>query len=86
MNKKMVAGLCLWSLSGVALPVLAADTDPNQCLECHEPIEDWAGMTIDEIVAGAKAPDNKRHKANQALTDEELRLMIARLLPLDDES
>jgi hypothetical protein len=86
MNKKIVAGLCLWSLSGFALPVLAADTDPNQCLECHEPMEDWAGMTVDEIIVQAKGPENKRHEANQALTDEELRLMIARLLPLDDQS
>ena len=86
MNKKIVAGLCLWSLSWFALPVLAADTDPNQCLECHEPMEDWAGMTVDEIIVGAKAPEDGRHKASQALTDEELRLMIARLVPLDDQS
>tara|TARA_R110002049_G_scaffold208811_12_gene379333 strand:+ start:328 stop:579 length:252 start_codon:yes stop_codon:yes gene_type:complete len=83
MNKKIVAGLCLWGVSSFAL---AADTDPNQCLECHEPIEDWAGMTVDEIIVEAKAPENKRHEANQALTDEELRLMIARLIPLDDDS
>lgn len=81
MNKKVVAGLCFWGLSGIALPVLAADTDPQQCLECHEPIEDWAGMTVDEIIVEAKAPGNKRHEANQALTDEQLRLMIGVLLP-----
>lgn len=82
MNKKIAAGLCLWGISSVAL---AANTDPNQCLECHEPTEDWAGMTIDEIVAEAKGPENKRHKDNQALTDEELRLMVGRLLPIDDQ-
>lgn len=82
MNKKIVAGLCLWGVCSVAL---AANTDPNQCLECHEPIEDWAGMTIDEIVVEAKDPENKRHKDNEALTDEELRLMVGRLLPIDDQ-
>ncbi len=81
MNKKIVAGLCLWGFSSAALPVLAADTDPQQCLECHEPIEDWAGMTVDEIIAEAKAPDNKRHEANQALTDEQLKLIIGELMP-----
>jgi hypothetical protein len=81
MNKKIVAGLCLWSLSSVAIPALAADSDPQQCLECHEPIEDWAGMTPEQIIAAARAPDNKRHKANQDLTDEQLRLMIGVLIP-----
>jgi hypothetical protein len=83
MKNKIVAGICLWSLAGFAL---AADTDPNQCLECHEPVEDWAGMTVDEIIVEAKNPDNKRHEHNQALSDEELRLMIATLIPMDDDS
>lgn len=81
MNKKIVAGLCLWSLTSVAIPALAADSDPQQCLECHEPIEDWAGMTTEQIIEGARAPDNKRHAANQALTDEQLRLIIGVLIP-----
>ena len=81
MNKKLVAGLCLWSLYSVALPVLAADTDPAQCVEWHEPIEDWAGMTVDEIIVEATSPENKRHEAYQALTDQELRLIIGVLLP-----
>jgi hypothetical protein len=83
MNKNIVASLCLAAAYSVALPVMSADTDPQQCLECHEPIEDWAGMTVDEIIVDAKAPENKRHKANQALSDEELKLMIAVLLPRD---
>jgi hypothetical protein len=81
MNKKILAGLCIWSLSGIALPALAADTDPNQCVECHEPIEDWAGLTVDEIVVAAKSSENNRHEANQSLTDEQLRLIIGVLLP-----
>jgi hypothetical protein len=86
MNKKIVAGVCLWGVFSFALPVLAANTDPNQCLECHEPIEDWAGMSPDEIIVDAQGPENKRHEANQALTVEELRLMIGRLVPLDEGS
>lgn len=82
MNKKAtVVGLCLWSLSSLAIPVLAADSDPQQCLECHEPIEDWAGMTPEQIIEAARAPACKGHAANQALTDEQLRLIIGVLIP-----
>jgi len=81
MKKTTVAGLCLWALSGAVVPVMAQDTDPNQCLECHEPSEDWAGMTVDEIITAAKNPDNKRHAGHAALSDEQLKLIIGTLLP-----
>jgi hypothetical protein len=81
MNKNIVAGLSLLALFAVGMPALAGDPNPDQCLECHEPAEDWTGMTVDQIMAAAKAPDNKRHEANQTLSDEELKLIIARLLP-----
>jgi hypothetical protein len=81
MKKNVFVGLCCLTLSSGVLPALAGDPDPNQCLECHEPVEDWAGMTVEEIVADARAPDNKRHKDHQALSDEQLRLIIASLYP-----
>jgi hypothetical protein len=81
MNRKLVAGFSLMALTSVGMPALAADPDPNQCLECHEPGEDWAGMSVDEIIKAARAPDNKRHENNQALSDEQLRLIITALLP-----
>lgn len=81
MNNKIVAGLCLLSLAAAVAPVQAGDPDPNQCLECHEPAMDWAGMSVEEIIAAARVPDNKQHKANESLTDENLRLIIARLMP-----
>ena len=46
MKKTIFVGLCCLTLVGAVLPTLAADTDPNQCLECHEPAEDWAGLTV----------------------------------------
>jgi len=79
MNKNFVAGLCLLALSSAVMPALAQD--PPQCLECHEPAEDWAGMKVEEIMAAAKKPGNKRHEPIQSLTDEQLRLIIAELLP-----
>lgn len=81
MKKNFVVGLCCLALSTVVMPALAGDPDPQQCLECHEPAEDWAGMSVEEIMADAKAPDNKRHKDNLALSDEQLKLIIAELLP-----
>jgi hypothetical protein len=81
MNKNSIVCICFAAVYSAALPVMAADTDPQQCLECHEPMEDWAGMTIDEIVVEAKAPGNKRHKGHDAITDEEMKLMIATLMP-----
>jgi len=81
MKKAIFVGLCALTLSGAVPSVLADDPDPNQCLNCHEPAEDWAGMTVEEIMKGAKAPDNKRHKNNESLTDEQLRLIIANLMP-----
>jgi hypothetical protein len=79
MNKNFVAGLCLLALSSAVMPTLAQD--PQKCLECHEPAEDWAGLSVEEIMTAAKAPDNKRHAPNQALSDEQLRLIITELLP-----
>lgn len=83
MKKTIVVGICCLTLAGAVLPTLAADTDPNQCLECHEPAEDWANMSVEEIITDARAPDNKRHKDNQSLSDEQLRLMIEVLLPTE---
>jgi hypothetical protein len=81
MKKLTAIGLCFWALSGATLPALAQDPDPNQCLDCHEPAEDWAGMTVDQIIVAARNPDNKRHADHASLTDEQLKLIIATLLP-----
>jgi hypothetical protein len=81
MKKKLLGTVIAIAMCIGALPSLAGDPDPNQCLECHEPAEDWEGMSTEEILADAKGPDNKRHKANQELTDEQLRLIIATLVP-----
>ena len=78
MKKTIFAGLCALTLCSAAL---AGDPDPNQCLDCHEPAVDWAGMTVAEIMEAAKSPDNKRHKDNQSLTEEQLRQIIADLMP-----
>jgi hypothetical protein len=81
MKRQLLGTMTAIALCAGALPALAADTDPEQCLECHEPSEDWTGMTLDEIVAKAKSPDIKRHADHDALSDEQLKLIITGLMP-----
>ena len=81
MKKQILGTMTAIALCAGALPALAVDTDSEQCLECHEPAEDWANMTMDEIVASAKDPDVKRHADNRELSDEQLKLIITTLMP-----
>ena len=64
----------------LSLPSLTLAGDADACLDCHEPAEDWAGMTADEVFADARSPDNKRHKDNADLSDDQLKAIIAELL------
>ena len=75
--KYYTALLCLVTVLGFSLPVSAAD--PELCLDCHEPSEDWEGMTPAEILAEAKNTKIKRHKDNKELSDDDLEAMIAEL-------
>jgi hypothetical protein len=54
--------------------------DEELCMECHEPAEDWEDMSREEIIADARDPDNKRHKDNGALSEEQLGAIISSLL------
>ena len=66
------------SVSAAVAPVFAGDAD--LCLDCHEPAEDWEGMSAAEIMAMAKDPDIKRHADNQALSDEQLQAIMVEML------
>ena len=81
MRSVVIAGLYLGVLSISVMPALAQESDPNQCTMCHEPSEDWAGMTVEEIMADARDPENKRLKDMDSLSDDQLRLIIERALP-----
>ena len=80
MKNIMGAGIVFLALSvsAVIAPVFAGDAD--LCLDCHEPAEDWEGMSAAEIMATAKDPDIKRHADNQELSDEQLQAIIVELL------
>ena len=79
MNKTLTAGMMVVALFSGALPALAGDD--ALCLDCHEPAEDWEGLSADEILAQAKDASIKRHADNQELSDEQLKALIAELMP-----
>ena len=76
--KRVVTSLCLFAALVIALP--ASTADPELCLDCHEPAEDWEGMSTAEVLAEAKNLKIKRHKDNKDLSDEDLAAIIAVLL------
>ncbi|RLQ21301.1 hypothetical protein DWB85_13430 [Seongchinamella sediminis] len=61
-----------------ALPAQAGDEE--LCLDCHEPAEDWEGMSADEILATASDTSIKRHADNAEFSEEQLKAIIATLL------
>ncbi|MCB1677842.1 MAG: hypothetical protein KDI16_04080 [Halioglobus sp.] len=54
--------------------------DEQMCLDCHEPADDWQGMTREQLMADARDPDNRRHRDIQALSDEQLAAIFDALL------
>lgn len=66
----------------VITPVALSQEEENACLECHEPAEDWEGMSTEEIFMDARDPDkeNKRHRDNDALSDEQLQALISSMV------
>ena len=79
MNRKYpIPAMAFAAILFAVAPVFAADEE--LCLDCHEPAEDWEGMSADEILAKAKDASIKRHADNGDLSDEQLKAMIAQLM------
>ncbi len=74
----------LLALAVFSLPALAQDADEVICMDCHEPAEDWEGLSAEEILADARDPGNKRHADNADFTDEQLKAMIAEIMPASE--
>ena len=79
MNKHLLTGLALVTTLGVATSTLAVD--PDECLDCHEPAEDWAGMSSADILKDAMDLTNKRHKDHAGVSAAEMKQIIATLMP-----
>lgn len=75
MKKSLIA------LSAAALFSMGAmAADEELCLDCHEPAEDWEGMSAEEILETASDTSIKRHADNADFNEEQLKAMIAALL------
>ena len=74
----VLSSLSLVAALGFANAVLADDA--AICLDCHEPAEDWEGMSAEEILAEARNADIKRHADNLEMPEEVLQTIIADLL------
>jgi hypothetical protein len=79
MIKTLFAVTMTIAMCAAVAPAMAGDE--ALCMDCHEPAEDWEGMSREEVLVQAKDPDVKRHKDNRALSDEELQVIIVELLP-----
>ncbi len=64
----------------VSLSLTAWAGDEELCLDCHEPAEDWEGMTAEEIYTTAADMSIKRHADNAEYSEDQLKAMIATLL------
>jgi hypothetical protein len=77
-NTKFLLSLVLTCSFAVA--PLAYSGDEDLCMECHEPAEDWEGMSPEAILADAQNPDNDMHEDNAAFNEEQLKAIITTLL------
>ena len=68
----------LVAATAISLPALAGDE--ALCLDCHEPAEDWEGMSAQEILATAADTSIKRHADNAEFSEDQLKAIIASLL------
>jgi hypothetical protein len=66
--------------AAIALTGPAWAGDEELCLDCHEPVEDWEGMSPEEILQSASDASIKRHADNQEFSEEQLKAIIAALL------
>ncbi len=66
----------------LALAITApAYASADLCLDCHEPAEDWEGMSAAEILEVAQDPEVEDHEDNRELSTDELKAIIAELAP-----
>ncbi len=72
--------LTVVAAAALALAGPTYSQDDSLCLDCHEPAEDWEGMSPDEVLKQAMDATIKRHVDNQDFNEEQLKVMIAELL------
>ena len=78
MKTEFLLAFTLVFTSAMAPYVFSGDED--LCMECHEPAEDWEGMSPEAILVDAQNPDNDMHEDNAAFSEEQLKAIITTLL------
>jgi hypothetical protein len=71
---------CLAIATATLISLGAWAGDEELCLDCHEPAEDWEGLSVEEIVKKASDSGIKRHADNAEYSQEQLKAMIEVLL------
>lgn len=82
MKNTLLTIMLIFANCSMFSPVMAEDQPP--CLECHEPAEDWEGMSATEIFQVAMDPDVELHEDNHKLSEAQLQAFIAKLLPVTE--
>ena len=72
--------LALSAAALVSLGGTAYAGDEELCLDCHEPAEDWEGMSAEEVLETAADTSIKRHADNADFSEEQLKAIVATLL------
>lgn len=73
----------LISLLATAMFTLVSPTyagDEELCMDCHEPAEDWEGMSAQEVLETTADTSIKRHADNAEFSEEQLKAIVATLL------
>ncbi len=78
MKTRIFASLLAILLGSAFLPAHAGDEE--LCLDCHEPAEDWEGMSAEEVLEVASDTSIKRHADNAEFSEEQLKAIVATLL------
>ncbi len=76
--KKLILALSSAAMLGLAGATYAGDEE--LCLDCHEPAEDWEGMTAEEVLESASDTSISRHADNAEFSEEQLKAIIASLM------
>lgn len=76
--KKVWMALSTAALLSLGSAVYAGEEE--LCLDCHEPAEDWEGMSVEEILETAADTSIKRHVDNAELSEEQMKAIVATLL------
>jgi hypothetical protein len=76
--KKRIALIAIMGLLGAYGSAMAGDAEV--CLDCHEPADDFAGLSADDLKGMImEQRENPKHKATKGMSDEDVAKVAAAL-------